>query len=212
MDILIQWCLKHLNYWVVTLLMILENSLVPLPSELIITPAAYRAAQGELNVFILILCTTAGALIGALINYYLAIRVGRYLIYRFADSRWGHLMGLSQQKLQTVENYFIKRGKISTFLGRLVPAVRQFISIPAGLARMKLSSFIIYTTLGSALWNCILIGLGYYLAYAVPEEKLMEQLSTHSTWIALGIVGLFVGIWAIKKLIRRLFRKKVKEM
>ena len=212
MDVLIQWCLQHLNYWVVTLLMILENSLVPLPSELIITPAAYRAAQGDLNLFLLIVCTTAGALIGALINYFLAIRVGRYLFYRFADSRWGKLIGLSQAKLQTVEKYFIKRGKIATLLGRLVPAVRQFISIPAGLARMKLSSFILYTTLGSALWNCILIGLGYYLAYVVPEEKLMEQLSTHSTWIVLGIFTLFATVWLIKKLVRRGFRKKVKTM
>ncbi|HJD91968.1 DedA family protein [Bacteroides coprosuis] len=212
MDAIIQWCLNHLNYWVVTLLMILENSLVPLPSELIITPAAYRAAQGELNVYLLIFCTTFGAVVGALINYLLAIKVGRYLIYKFADGRWGKLLGLSEAKLLTVEKYFIKRGKISTFLGRLVPAVRQFISIPAGLARMKLSSFLIYTALGSALWNCILIGLGYYLAYIVPEDKLMEQLSTHSSIIAFSIVGLIIVVWAVKKLIRKLFKKKVKQM
>ena len=212
MDAIIQWCLNHLNYWVVTLLMILENSLIPLPSELIITPAAYRAAQGELNVYLLIFCTTFGALVGALINYWLAIKAGRYLLYRFADSKWGNLLGVSQAKLVTVEKYFIKRGKSSTFLGRLIPAVRQFISIPAGLARMKLSSFILYTTLGSALWNCILIGLGYYLAYVVPEDKLMEQLSMHSTAIALSILALFTCIWTAKKLIRKLFKKKVREM
>lgn len=202
MEAIIEWCLNHLNYWTVTLLMILENSLVPLPSELIITPAAYRAAQGELNLFGIIFCTTFGATVGALINYYLARRFGRYLIYRLANSRAGHIMGLSQSKMEVVESYFIKRGKISTFIGRLIPAARQFISIPAGLARMKLSSFILYTTLGSLLWNIILIALGYYLAYIIPEDQLMKQLSKHSTSIALSIVGFFILIALIKKIIR----------
>ena len=137
---LIQWCLEHLSYWVILILMILENSLVPLPSELIVTPAAYKAANGEMNIFLVILFTTLGALIGALINYHLALFVGRPIVYKFADSRFGHLLGINRQKIEYVEAFFLKHGKISTFFGRLIPAVRQFISIPAGLTGTNAAS------------------------------------------------------------------------
>lgn len=108
---LIQWCLEHLSYWVILILMILENSLVPLPSELIVTPAAYKAANGEMNIFLVILFTTLGALIGALINYHLALFVGRPIVYKFADSRFGHLLGINRQKIEYVEAFFLKHGK-----------------------------------------------------------------------------------------------------
>ena len=176
---LIQWCLEHLSYWVILILMILENSLVPLPSELIVTPAAYKAANGEMNIFLVILFTTLGALIGALINYHLALFVGRPIVYKFADSRFGHLLGINRQKIEYVEAFFLKHGKISTFFGRLIPAVRQFISIPAGLARMRLPAFILFTTLGSAIWNSILVLLGYYLAQILPEDRLLEELERY---------------------------------
>lgn len=108
---LIQWCLEHLSYWVILILMILENSLVPLPSELIVTPAAYKAANGEMNIFLVILFTTLGALIGALINYHLALFVGRPIVYKFADSRFGHLLGINRQKIEYVEAFFLKHGR-----------------------------------------------------------------------------------------------------
>ena len=188
---LIQWCLEHLSYWVILILMILENSLVPLPSELIVTPAAYKAANGEMNIFLVILFTTLGALIGALINY-----------YKFADSRFGHLLGINRQKIEYVEAFFLKHGKISTFFGRLIPAVRQFISIPAGLARMRLPAFILFTTLGSAIWNSILVLLGYYLAQILPEDRLLEELERYSreiSYVFVALVTLALITWYLKR-------------
>lgn len=200
---LLEWCLEHLNYWVVFVLMILENSVVPLPSELIVTPAAYKAANGEMNIYLVVIFTTIGSTIGALINYYIAYIVGRPIIYKFADTRLGHLLFMNRKKIAYAEALFLKHGKISTFFGRLLPAGRQFISIPAGLARMKLSSFVLYTFLGSAIWNSILVLFGYYLAQILPEEQLLEELKHHSTifsFIFFGLVCIIVFYhWAKNK-------------
>lgn len=193
---LLEWCLEHLNYWVVFVLMILENSVVPLPSELIVTPAAYKAANGEMNIYLVIVVTTLGSTIGALINYYIASAMGRPIIYKFVDTRLGRFLFINPKKIAYAETLFLKHGKISTFFGRLLPAGRQFISIPAGLARMKLSSFVLYTFLGSAIWNSILVLLGYYLAQILPEEELMEELKRHSTmfsFIFIGLVGIIIS-------------------
>lgn len=199
---LIEWCLEHLSYWVIFVLMVLENSLIPLPSELIVTPAAYKAANGEMNIFLVILCTTSGATLGALANYYLALKVGRPVIYKFAGSRWGHLLGMNPEKIAYVETYFLKHGKSSTFFGRLLPAVRQFISLPAGLARMKLSSFLLYTFLGSAIWNSLLTLAGYYLAHIVPQDQLFEALSRYSrvlNYAFAGLVALLLAGWFVRR-------------
>ena len=196
-----EWCLEHLNYWVVFVLMVLENSVVPLPSELIVTPAAYKAANGEMSILLVIFITTLGSTIGAVINYYIALAVGRPLVYRFANSRLGHLLFINRQKIEYVEALFLKHGKISIFFGRLLPAGRQFISIPAGLTRMKLSSFILYTFLGSAIWNSILVLLGYYLAQVLPEEKVTGELQRHSMEFSLafiGLIGFIVGFYYLR--------------
>lgn len=198
---LMEWCLEHLNYWVVFVLMVLENSVVPLPSELIVTPAAYKAANGEMSILLVIFITTLGSTIGAVINYYIALAVGRPLVYRFANSRLGHLLFINRQKIEYVEALFLKHGKISIFFGRLLPAGRQFISIPAGLTRMKLSSFILYTFLGSAIWNSILILLGYYLAQVLPEEKVIGELQRHSMEFSLafiGLIGFIIGFYYLR--------------
>lgn len=198
---LMEWCLEHLNYWVVFVLMVLENSVVPLPSELIVTPAAYKAANGEMSILLVIFITTLGSTIGAVINYYIALAVGRPLVYRFANSRLGHLLFINRQKIEYVEALFLKHGKISIFFGRLLPAGRQFISIPAGLTRMKLSSFILYTFLGSAIWNSILVLLGYYLAQVLPEEKVIGELQRHSMEFSLafiGLIGFIVGFYYLR--------------
>lgn len=203
---LLEWCLEHLSYWVIFVLMILENSVVPLPSELIVTPAAYKAANGEMNIYLVIILTTLGSTIGALINYYIASVVGRPIIYKFVDTRLGRLLFMSPQKMAYAETLFLKHGKISTFFGRLLPAGRQFISIPAGLARMKLSSFVLYTFLGSAIWNSILVLLGYYLAQILPEEQLFEELKRHSTAFSLifiGLVTLVVSYHLVRNKLRR---------
>lgn len=195
----IQWCLEHLNYWTITLLMAIESSFIPFPSEIVITPAAYKAAVGdELNIFMVVFFATVGANIGAVINYYLAKWLGRPIIYKFANSRFGHICLINEEKVIKAEKYFDKHGALSTFIGRLLPGIRQLISIPAGLAQMKLSTFLIYTTIGAGIWNIVLAAIGYYLS-KVPgietEEQLIATVSTYSHeigFILLGIVAVIV--------------------
>lgn len=194
----IQWCLDHLNYWTITLLMAIESSFIPFPSEVVVPPAAYKAASGnsELNVYLVVLFATIGANIGALINYFLAYFVGRPIIYKFANSRFGHMCLIDEAKVQHAEAYFEKHGALSTFVGRLIPAVRQLISIPAGLAKMKLSTFLLYTTLGAGIWNAILAAIGYYLQSVVPEDQLMATVKDYSHELGYVFIGLGVLVVA----------------
>lgn len=197
----IQWCLDNLNYWTITLLMTIESSFIPFPSEVVVPPAAYKAAgaNSDLNVFLVVLFATLGANIGAMINYYIAYFVGRPIVYKFANSRFGHMCLIDEAKVQKAEAYFDKHGALSTFVGRLIPAVRQLISIPAGLAKMKLSTFLLYTTLGAGIWNAILAAIGYYLQAIVPEEELMATVTEYSH--ELGYVFIGVGIVIVAYLI-----------
>ena len=146
-----------------------------------------------LYVYLVVLFATIGANIGALINYYLAYFVGRPIVYKFANSRFGHMCLIDENKVKHAEVYFEKHGALSTFIGRLIPAVRQLISIPAGLAKMKISTFLLYTTLGAGIWNTILAGIGYGLQSVVPEDQLMATVSEYSH--ELGYV--FIGLGAI---------------
>jgi membrane protein DedA with SNARE-associated domain len=200
MESLIQFCLDHLNYWTVTLFMAIESSFIPFPSEAVVPPAAWKAAvTGEMNVFLVVAFATAGALIGAFINYYLAVWLGRPIVYKFANSRIGHMCLIDEAKVQNAEKYFDKHGAVSTFIGRLVPAVRQLISIPAGLARMGLGRFVLYTSLGAGVWNAILAALGYYMA-SIPglqtEEAVMNKVKEYSSEIGIVFVVLAVAIVA----------------
>ena len=197
----IQWCLDNLNYWTITILMIIESSFIPFPSEVVIPPAAYKAASGnnDLNVYLVVLFATIGANIGALINYYLAYFVGRPIVYKFANSRFGHMCLIDEDKVKHAEAYFDKHGALSTFIGRLIPAVRQLISIPAGLAKMKLSTFLLYTTLGAGIWNAILAAIGYLLESVVPEDQLLEKVSQYSHEI--GYIFIAIGAFIIGYLI-----------
>ncbi|MCI1646811.1 MAG: DedA family protein [Bacteroides sp.] len=205
----IQWCLDNLNYWTITLLMAIESSFIPFPSEIVVPPAAYKAVvSNEMNVYLVILFSTLGANIGALINYYLAKWLGRPIVYKFANSRIGHMCLINKAKVQNAESYFDKHGAVSTFIGRLIPAIRQLISIPAGLSRMKIGTFLLFTTLGALLWNSILVFIGYHLAY-VPgietEEQLLKRVTEYSHeigYIFLGI-GLFVVIFLVYKGMKR---------
>ena len=185
----IQWCLDHLNYWTITLLMAIESSFIPFPSEVVVPPAAYKAAGGnsDLNVFLVVIFATIGANIGAIINYYIAYFVGRPLVYKFANSRFGHMCLIDEAKVQNAEHYFDKHGALSTF--------------PAGLAKMKLSTFLLYTTLGAGIWNAILAAIGYYLQSVVPEEQLLSTVTEYShelgyCFIAIGV--LIVGFLIYK--------------
>lgn len=198
----IQWCLDHLNYWTITILMAIESSFIPFPSEVVVPPAAYRAAANqELNVYLVVLFATIGANIGALINYYIAKIVGRPLVYKFANSRFGHMCLIDEAKVEKAEKYFDDHGAISTFIGRLIPAIRQLISIPAGLAKMKLSTFLLFTTLGAGLWNSILAAIGYYLESVIPEDQLMGKVTEYSHeigYVFIAIAILIVGFFVYK--------------
>ncbi len=185
----IQWCLDNLNYWTITLLMAIESSFIPFPSEIVVPPAAYKAAAtGELNIWLVIFFATVGAVIGALVNYFLALWLGKPIVYAFANSRIGHMCLLDQAKVEQAERFFIKYGVAATLVGRLVPAVRQLISIPAGLARMNLPKFILFTAIGAGAWNAVLAALGYYLESVVPEQQLIETVTHYSHEIGIGII------------------------
>lgn len=207
---LIKWILENLNYWVVTLFMAIESSFIPFPSEVIVPPAAWKSMADEsMNIFLVILFATIGADLGALINYYLAKWLGRPIIYKFANSRLGHMCLIDEQKIRHSEEYFRKHGAVSTFFGRLIPAVRQLISIPAGLAGMKLKPFLLYTTLGAGIWNSILALLGY-LIYRFTDLKttndvyiLATQYSHEIGYIIIGIVILVVLFFIYKGLKKR---------
>lgn len=188
----IQWCLDNLNYWTITILMTIESSFIPFPSEVVVPPAAYKAYHGELNVFLVVVFATIGAEIGAVINYYLAKWLGRPIVYRFAESRWGRMCLLNAAKIENAEHYFQKHGAISTFIGRLVPAVRQLISIPAGLAQMKLHKFLLYTGLGAGVWNIILAALGYFVGAALPKEEFDKVINEWSHTIGMVFVVIFI--------------------
>ncbi len=210
MESLIQFCLDHLNYWTVTLFMAIESSFIPFPSEAVVPPAAWKAAvSGDMNVTLVVVFATLGALIGAFINYYLAVWLGRPIVYKFANSRIGHMCLIDEAKVQNAEKYFDEHGAVSTFVGRLVPAVRQLISIPAGLARMGLGRFVLYTSLGAGVWNAILAALGYYMA-SIPglqtEEAVMDKVKEYSSEI--GIVFIVVAVFVVAYLAYKGLKKK----
>lgn len=187
----IAWCLENLNYWTIMLLMAIESSFIPFPSEVVVPPAAYMAAAtGEMNIWLVVFFATLGALIGAFVNYGLALWLGKPIVYRFANSRLGHLCLLDEQKVVKAEQFFVRYGAVATLVGRLVPAVRQLISIPAGLAKMNIAKFALYTSIGAGLWNCVLAALGYYLESVVPEEQLIETVTTYSHEIGYTIMAI----------------------
>lgn len=189
---LFDWYMANLNYFTVALLMLIESTFLPLPSEVVIPFAAWKAAQGELNVFIVVIFGTIGALSGSLINYTLAYYLGRPLVYKFAESRAGKLFLLSKEKVEHAENYFIKNGKTSTFIGRLVPGIRHLISIPAGLAKMNLRDFMLYTFIGAGIWNIILAVIGFYV------YEMREKIFPYVGHILVGIGIVFVIYLVIK--------------
>ena len=210
MESLIQFCLDHLNYWTVLLFMTIESSFIPFPSEAVVPPAAWKAAvTGEMNVLLVVLFATIGALLGALINYYVAMWFGRPIVYKFANSRLGHMCLIDEAKVNKAEQFFDKHGVLSTLIGRLVPVVRQLISIPAGLARMGIGRFIIYTSLGAGILNVILAALGYYMAY-IPgmqsEEAVMNKVKEYSSEI--GIVFIAVAVFVVAYLAYKGLKKK----
>ena len=149
---------SSLGYPGIFFLMLLESSFFPFPSEVIMIPAGYLAFKGEMHIIIVTLCGILGSLAGALLNYYLAIKLGRLFLIRY-----GKYVYFKEEILVKMEDFFSRHGHISTFTGRLIPGVRQYISLPAGLARMNLAVFCFYTSLGAGIWVIILTLLGYYI-------------------------------------------------
>ena len=201
--------LGNLNYGTILFLMLLESTVVPVPSEFVVTPAAYHAASGQLDVWLVILFATIGADLGATINYVVALYVGRPVIYKFANSKWGKMCLLNQEKVEKSERYFDEHGIAATLTGRLIPGIRHLISIPAGLARMNYWKFLLYTTIGAGCWHAILAGLGWYLHTVVPEDQLNDKISEYAEYIKLIILALVIAgiVWFVVKT----YLKKEKE-
>ena len=182
--------LNNLNYGTILFLMLLESTVVPVPSELVVSPAAYHAAGGHLNVWLVILFATIGADLGASINYAAGYWLGRPIIYRFANSRLGHLCLLNQEKVEKSEHYFNDHGAVATITGRLLIGIRHLISIPAGLAKMNYWRFLLYTTIGAGVWHAILAALGWYLHSIVPESELNDRIVEYGDYIKWTIIAL----------------------
>ncbi|ODT53115.1 MAG: alkaline phosphatase [Paludibacter sp. 47-17] len=191
-----------MNYGTITLLMTVESSFIPFPSEVVIPPAAYIASKdgSHLNIYLVVLFGTLGALLGAYINYFLALYLGRPILHKFADSKLGHLFLLSSEKIQKAEDYFQTHGKTSTFVGRLIPGIRQLISIPAGLAKMNLIPFTLFTFLGAGIWNVVLALLGY-LAHG--QADLIDKYSHEIGYIIMGLVVVAGFVYLLKKLLKK---------
>lgn len=198
--------LGHLNYGTIFILMLLESTVIPVPSELVVAPAAYHAAAGNLDIWLVILFSTLGADVGATINYLAGWHLGRPIIYKFANSKWGHLCLLNQEKVEKSERYFDEHGMVATITGRLLPGIRHLISIPAGLAKMSYWKFLLYTTIGAASWHTILALLGHYMHSFVPEDQLQEKILEYGEYIKFGLIFLvivaclyFLVKWYVKK-------------
>jgi len=195
---------QSIGYSGIVLLMAVESSFIPFPSEIVIPPAAYLASQGEMNIFLVILAGLIGSLIGAIINYYIAISLGRFLIYKIADHKICNFLFINSKKIKKAENYFLQYGNVSTFLGRFIPAVRQLISLPAGFARMNFKKFVFWTSLGSGIWVTILAFLGYMFG---ANQELLIKYYQEISW---GFIILVI-VLIIFAIFRKKFRSDINE-
>lgn len=209
-DSVTAWYTAHMSHASIVALMAVESSFIPFPSEVVIPPAAYVAGNPDsvlcvtgnylMDVFLIVLSGTIGAMLGAIINYLLSLWLGRLVIYKFADSKLGHLCLLNSDKVRKAEDYFNEHGKISTFVGRLIPAIRQLISIPAGLAKMPFGQFLLYTFLGAFLWNTVLAILGYV---AHGQADLINEYSHELSIVLIALFGIGIAYVIIKHVCKR---------
>ncbi len=200
------WFVNNASYLFVFVFMVIESSFIPFPSEVVVPPAAYLAMQkGDMNIFLVVLAATAGALVGALVNYVLSLLIGRPIVYAFANSRFGHACLINQEKVEKAEKYFDNHGAASTFFGRLIPAVRQLISIPAGIAKMNIWVFMLFTSLGALIWNCILAGLGWWLSRHVSLDELYVSVEKYNSYLTLG--GIIILVLCVLYILYNAFKK-----
>jgi len=183
------WYMDHITYSSVFLLMVIESTFIPFPSELVIPPAAYKAANGDMNIFLIIIAGSLGAIVGSMFNYYMAKWLGNRILIKFANTRLAHLMMIDQTAIEKTEHYFLKHGKTSTLIGRLVPGIRHLISIPAGLANMKMRDFILFTAIGATAWNLILALLGYFF---YSQKNILDKYYKELIIIIIAIGCIYV--------------------
>ena len=196
---------EHMSYFYVFLFMTIESSFIPFPSEIVVPPAAYIATVDHtMNIWGVGIASTLGALAGSIINYLLAVWIGRPIIYAFARSRAGAVCMISPEKVRKAEDYFDAHGAVSTFIGRLIPVIRQLISLPAGLARMNFGKFCLFTTLGAAVWNAILCWLGWFLAQFVSKEDLFQKIEEYNQYLSWAgyAIGAFCVLFIVWQLIK----------
>jgi len=200
------WFVNNASYLFVFVFMVIERSFIQFPSEVVVPPAAYLAMQkGDMNIFLVVIAATAGALVGALVNYVLSLLIGRPIVYAFANSRFGHACLINQEKVEKAEKYFDNHGAASTFFGRLIPAVRQLISIPAGIAKMNIWVFMLFTSLGALIWNCILAGLGWWLSRHVSLDELYVSVEKYNSYLTLG--GIVILVLCVLYILYNAFKK-----
>ncbi len=201
------WFVNNASYLFVFIFMVIESSFIPFPSEVVVPPAAYLAMQkGDMNIFVVVLVATAGAIVGALVNYVLSLLIGRPIVYAFADSRLGHACLIDRAKVEKAEKYFDEHGAASTFFGRLIPAVRQLISIPAGIARMNIWMFIIFTGLGALVWNAVLAALGWWLSRQVSLDQLYDSVEKYNSYLTMA--GVAILVLCVLYILYNAFKKK----
>ncbi len=204
-EAIVQWVLDlthGLGYTGVVILMAIESSFLPLPSELVIPPAAWLASEGKMNLYFLVLAGTVGSVIGASVNYFLSKWLGRPIIYKLAEKKVLKALGVTSERIEKVEKMFLNDAKKSTFIGRLIPVVRHLISIPAGFCKMPYGQFVLYTALGSFVWVAILSVLGYFLG---SNRELLQQYYHEISWFLLAL-GL---IWLLRKFRKKIFKKRI---
>lgn len=196
--------IEQLGYLGLILLMAMESSILPVPSELVMPPAGYLAAQGKMNIFIALACGIFGSMIGAYANYLVASKVGRWVFVRY-----GKWVLLSEKSLERTERFFARHGEIATFVGRLFPVIRHLISIPAGLARMPLGKFFTYTAVGAGIWCAILLGIGWAIGKAgqSPDPDLLKSYSHKAVLILVPAVMLVVVIYILNNRYRKPVQK-----
>ncbi len=189
--------LNNLNYFSITLLMAIESSFIPFPSELVMIPAGYLAYQGNLNLFLAVICGIVGSIAGALVNYYIGLKLGRNIILKHKK-----FLFINSKHLEWTEEYFKKHGAKTTFIGRLIPTVRQYISIPAGFAKMDIKEFILYTALGAGIWSLFLALLGYFLGLS-----LAQSIVSIVNYLILGVIAVVCVIGLVVYLVKRKNKK-----
>lgn len=190
MHAVVEWLLQTigtLGYPGIFLLMAMESSIIPVPSELVMPPAGYLAQQGKMSMTLAILCGTFGSLVGAYANYFAAHYLGRPLILKY-----GKYVFITEEKFAKVEIFFLKHGEISTFIGRLLPVVRHLISLPAGLAGMNHLKFSLYTLLGAGIWVTVLTFIGYFIG---SQQELIMKYSHHALFVVLLLSSIIVAVY-----------------